>query len=105
VYTHRLINHPFRRIVETAQFVLDVMAPDGLGHSGRGVRSAQKVRLMHAAIRHLILAAEGMDVRRIKTDDGCYEVKAIDARGRRIEAYYDPRTLELVKYEREEDDD
>ena len=51
------------------------------------------------------LTAEGMDVRRIKTDDGCYEVKAIDAKGRRIEAYYDPKTLELVKYEREEDDD
>ena len=51
------------------------------------------------------LTAEGMKVRRIKTDDGCYEVKAIDAKGRRIEAYYDPRTLELVKHEGEEDDD
>ncbi|HEX5752940.1 MAG TPA: oxygenase MpaB family protein [Archangium sp.] len=54
-----------RRILETAQMVVDVMAPDlgpgnpaGLAPGGRGIRTAQKVRLMHAAVRHLI-AQEG----------------------------------------------
>lgn len=51
----------YRRILETAQMVVDVMAPDqgpgnpaGLEPGGRGIRTAQKVRLMHAVVRHLI---------------------------------------------------
>lgn len=56
--TNRLNSNATRRIVETAQMVIDVMSPGGLAldpHKfGSGVRSAQKVRLMHAAIRHLI---------------------------------------------------
>jgi mpaB/rubber oxygenase-like protein len=40
-----------RRIIETAQFVLDVMAEGGLEHGGFGVRTAQKIRLLHAAVR------------------------------------------------------
>lgn len=56
--TNRLNSNATRRVVETAQMVIDVMSPGGLAldpHKfGSGVRSAQKVRLMHAAIRHLI---------------------------------------------------
>jgi hypothetical protein len=43
-----------RRIIETAQFIVDVMSPGGLAPRGRGIRAAQKVRLMHAVIRHYI---------------------------------------------------
>lgn len=53
--TGYLEGRPNRRIYETAQMIIDVMSPGGLGPEGRGIRSAQKVRLMHAAIRHLIL--------------------------------------------------
>jgi hypothetical protein len=52
--TARLETDPFRRILETAQMIVDVMAPGGLEPGGVGLRSAQKVRLMHAAVRHLI---------------------------------------------------
>jgi hypothetical protein len=52
--TGRLTSHPMRRVIETTQMVVDVMAPGGLASNGRGLRSAQKVRLMHAAIRHLL---------------------------------------------------
>lgn len=44
------------RLFQTAQMIVDVLSPGGLGPSGAGVRAAQKVRLFHAAIRHLILA-------------------------------------------------
>lgn len=54
--TGYLESHPTRRLVETTQLVVDVMRPGGLDPGGRGVRSARKVRLMHAAIRRLILA-------------------------------------------------
>lgn len=46
------------RVAQTAQMIVDVLSPGGLGPGGRGVRSAQKVRLMHAAIRCLLLADE-----------------------------------------------
>ncbi len=56
--TGYLRGRPNRRIYETAQMIIDVMSPGGLGPDGRGVRSALKVRLMHAAVRHLILHDE-----------------------------------------------
>ena len=52
--TAYLANRPMRRVLETTQMVIDVLSPGGLSPHGRGVRSAQKVRLMHAAVRHLI---------------------------------------------------
>jgi hypothetical protein len=59
--TARLQSDPVRRIGETAQLVLDVMAPGGLSPGGGGVRDAQKVRLMHAAVRHLVADSEYWD--------------------------------------------
>jgi hypothetical protein len=51
-----LESHPTRRLVETAQMVVDVMRPGGLAPGGPGILVARKVRLMHAAIRRLILS-------------------------------------------------
>lgn len=42
------------------------------------------------------LEAAGMTVKRIKTEDGCYEAYAIDKDGKRVEAYFDPRTLDRL---------
>lgn len=53
--TQKLADHEQRRILETAQFVIDVMQPGGLSAAGGGVRTIQKVRLMHAAIRRLLI--------------------------------------------------
>ena len=51
----RLGSNSMRRILETAQLLVDAMAPGGLsGPQGRARRTIQKVRLMHAAIRHLV---------------------------------------------------
>lgn len=49
--THRV----HQRIFETAQFLFDVLDVGGLSPRGRGIRSAQRVRLMHAGVRHLLL--------------------------------------------------
>jgi len=43
-----------RRIAETGQFLIDVMTAGGLEPGGVGIQSIQKVRLIHAAIRHFI---------------------------------------------------
>jgi len=52
--TSRLYTNPTRRIIETAQMIVDVMQPGGLGRNGAGIRSCQKVRLMHVGVRHQI---------------------------------------------------
>jgi hypothetical protein len=52
--TTRLTERMHRRIFQTAQFILNVMAPDAFSPHGKAIRSVQKVRLMHATIRHLI---------------------------------------------------
>jgi hypothetical protein len=53
--TNRLNSNSTRRILETAQLLVDVMQPGGLtSEQGRGRRTIEKVRLMHAAVRHLI---------------------------------------------------
>lgn len=38
----------------------------------------------------------GWDLRRIRIDDGCYEVIGFDAQGRVIEVKLEPATLEVV---------
>ncbi|KJB89998.1 hypothetical protein GGE65_006319 [Skermanella aerolata] len=49
----------------------------------------------------VVATAEGFgwQVRRVKVDDGCYEVKGRDADGNDVEATLDPGTLALVRLE------
>lgn len=53
--TQQLRDHVHRRILETAYMVIEVMTVGGLQNHGKGLRAIQKVRLMHAAVRHLIV--------------------------------------------------
>ena len=39
----------------------------------------------------------GLDVRKVKVEDGCYEIYGIDANKNRVEAYLNPVTGELVR--------
>jgi hypothetical protein len=57
--TGQLGEHTNRRLHQTAVMVLAVMGRRGLEAHGRGIRQAQKVRLIHAAIRYRILGAIG----------------------------------------------
>ncbi|WP_137932407.1 PepSY domain-containing protein [Mesorhizobium comanense] len=42
------------------------------------------------------LESEGWKVRSIKTENGCYEAKALDANGKKLEAVFNPKTLAPV---------
>ena len=42
------------------------------------------------------LIDEGWRVRQVKTDNGCYEVYGFDANGKRMEAYFNPKTFERI---------
>ena len=48
---------------------------------------------------------KGWTVRRIKIDDGCYEIDGRDGEGHRIEVTLHPATLAVIGIEREEKDD
>jgi hypothetical protein len=43
--------------------------------------------------------SQGYDVRQVKVEDGGYEIYAIDKDGKRLEAYVNPATGELLKSE------
>ena len=47
--------------------------------------------------------ANHWSVRRIKIDDGCYEVEGRDAQGRRFEVKLHPATLAVIEYETGDD--
>ena len=47
----------------------------------------------------------GWTLRRIKIDDGCYEIEGSDAEGREIEVTVHPATLEVIELEYEDEDD
>lgn len=63
--TARLQTDARRRLNETAQFHLDVLAPGAPVHRSRAVASIRHVRLMHAAVRWLI--RHDPDI--VRTDD------------------------------------
>ena len=42
------------------------------------------------------LKSEGLTVRKIKTENGCYEVYAVDSTGKTINVAYNAQTLEKV---------
>lgn len=48
--------------------------------------------------------SRGWRIEKIKADDGCWEVKGLDAQGRRIKAKLDPATLEVVKLRQRDGD-
>lgn len=66
--TGRLISkkgsgHRFtHRLMETAQFVLNVMEPGSFLPDGQGIQTALKVRLIHASIRHYLKTQTDWDV-------------------------------------------
>lgn len=66
--TLELEDHIARRIYETAQMIIGVMSEGGLdyqrGSRGLGIGRVQKVRLMHAAVRYLIMQDMGEEFRK-----------------------------------------
>ncbi len=53
--TQLLVTQPMRRVFETAQFVFDVMDKDWWQPENRGILTALKVRIMHAAMRYNLI--------------------------------------------------
>src|SRR6187401_1396650 len=54
MYTQLLPKYPYRRIISTMQFVMDVMDIKAFEPEGYGIIAIQKLRLVHALIRNRI---------------------------------------------------
>ncbi|WP_030686894.1 oxygenase MpaB family protein [Streptomyces globisporus] len=59
--THGL-KYPSKRMAETGQFTVYLMRPDAFEAGGRFVPAVQKVRLLHASIRHHLRREDRWDV-------------------------------------------
>jgi hypothetical protein len=60
VRTARLTGKPKRRYVETGQMIINAMTPGALETGALGYETIRRVRLMHAAVRHLLLHGEDL---------------------------------------------
>jgi len=51
-FSEKIRSNTYRRLIETSQFVLDVMQKNSFSEAGKGWTSLLKVRLMHATVRY-----------------------------------------------------
>lgn len=87
------------RTIATAFVVslaLGAAVPAFASESGRCGNVAKDKWLSEQAIKEKI-GALGYEIREVEADDGCYEVKAVDKNGARLELYVQPDTGEIVK--------
>ncbi|MCV7040668.1 oxygenase MpaB family protein [Mycolicibacterium moriokaense] len=73
-----------RRITETGLFLVDACYVGGLGEDGAGLRTIQKVRLMHAAVRQLIKSRAQQDPRVWNFDTHGEPINQEDLAGTRL---------------------
>ncbi|GAA2433153.1 oxygenase MpaB family protein [Streptomyces glaucus] len=64
--THGL-NYPSKRMAETGQFTVYLMQPDAFEAGSRFIPAAQKVRLLHASIRHHLRRENRWDAKELGT--------------------------------------
>jgi hypothetical protein len=69
--------------------------------SGRDARCTARADTEWLTVEQLTqkLKDQGYTVREVERSHGCYEVKATDAKGVRVEIYVDPATAEIVNRE------
>jgi len=77
--------------------VMAVAACQALAHGN--VRCAEHPKVEWQAPDQLRqkLEGEGWQVRKIETTKRCFEVYAKDTQGKKVEAFFDPKTLERVQ--------
>jgi hypothetical protein len=82
----------YRKFVVAAFVVL--MAGPAL--AAGGCSTAPAAKFQPKASLETKLKAEGLTVRRIKVENGCYEVYAVDKSGKRVNAAYNAETFKKL---------
>jgi len=64
--------------------------------AGASCSSAQKSQFQPQSKLESMLKSDGLTVKQIKTESGCYEVYATDTNGNRVNLAYNAETLQKV---------
>ena len=86
-----------RTLILAASSALLVLATPVMASSYEKGCFTEKGKWMELDAVRAKLTEMGYDVRKIETDDGCYEAYALDKEGRRVEIYMNPVTGDIVK--------
>lgn len=81
-----------------ASLILSTAAVSGVVMAGDKCDVPQDEWQTEEAFRAAI-EAKGWEIKKFKIDDGCYEIYGYDEKQRRVEAYFDPKTFDMVKME------
>ena len=76
--------------------VLSVAMSTGAFAAGAACSTSPAAKFQPQATLEAQLKKEGMTVRRVKTEKGCYEVYAVDKNGKKVNQAYNAETLEMV---------
>ena len=88
-----------RKLPSTLLFTVLSLAAAGpvLAHGDVQCPASPKAEWRDKSELQQKLEKEGWQVRRVVSTKSCYEVYAKDPQGKRVEAFFDPKTLERVK--------
>jgi hypothetical protein len=84
--------------------LLSVLAP-GMAMAGEDYCKVPMAQWQPLEAVKQMAKTRGWTVRKIKIDDGCYEIKGRDESGRAIEVTVDPGSLAVIRVEYDDDDD
>jgi len=76
--------------------VLSIAMSTGAFAAGATCSTSPAAKFQPEATLQAMLKKDGMTVRRIKTEKGCYEVYAVDKNGKKVNQAFNAETLEKV---------
>lgn len=85
-----------KRLITTLSVLTMVAAAGPAFAAGSACTSAPKSAWKSQSTLKANLKKEGLKVRRIKEESGCYEVYAVNKHGKRINVAYNAKTLKKV---------
>jgi hypothetical protein len=84
---------PMYRCISLAALAVVIAGP---AMAGTSCSTSQADKFQPEATLKTQLAGEGLTVRKIKTEKGCYEVYAVDKAGKKVNLAFNAETLEKV---------
>lgn len=92
-----------KKIILVTAVALAALASQASAEESHNCGNAPKDKWMSKEAFTGKVKADGIEVRRIKEEDGCYEVYGFDAKGNKIERLFNPETGAMIGDEEGED--
>ena len=88
-----------KRCISLAIPITAVMLVSGAAFAGANCAKHPKSEWMPEAEAKAKIEAQGYKIRKFKVDGNCYEIYGTNKEGKKVEIYYDAKTLAPVKTE------